>query len=220
MIKENETFKKKDPDNIVSIIKTKCQYLITKYFGNDSKIDEYLKIGKCIICPKIFLKQLCYSSTLLKNESVSDSDLIQIFNILIDNSKNMTFYEIEKSSILLNLCCYIDETYMHNFEKSINKSSKISINPGKKFLERVSKIFSILSNKINSINELLNILQNCISSMNCFKLFISDNDNLCLSGSYSLSIQYLTIALQKNKSNNLKFKINFQYNINQGITKN
>jgi len=191
IIKENETCKKKDPDNIVSMIKAKCHYLITKYFSNDSKIDEYLKIGKCSINPQMFMKQLCYLSTLLKNENISDSDLIQIFNILTNNSKNMTFYEIEKSSILFNLCGYIDETYMYNFEKSINKSSKMSINPGKKFIERISNIFSILSNKINSINELLMILQNCISSMNCFKLYISENDILHLTGSYSMCTKYL-----------------------------
>ena len=188
VIKESETCKKKDQESIVGLIKTKCRYLIAKYFSDNSKIDEYLKIGKCFMSPQLFLNQLCYSASLLRNENVSEIDLTQIFNILINNSKNMTFYEIEKSMILLNLCGHIDETFMENYEKSNNKNAKLSITPSDKFLERIYRMFCILSNNINSINELINILQNCISSMNCFKLFLSESDNLYMNSTYSICI--------------------------------
>lgn len=162
--------------------------MITKYFCDYSKIDEYLKLGKCLNSPQLFLNQLCQSASMLGNETVSDNDLRLILNILINNSKNLTFYEIEKSSILLNLCGFIDETYKDNYEKSNNKTSKLSNTPSYKFLERVNKLFSILSNNMNSVNELINILQNCISSMNCFKLFLSESDSIYMNSSYCICI--------------------------------
>ncbi len=140
--------------------------------------------------PQLFLNQLCYSASMLRNEHVSEYEMTQIFNILINNSNNMTFYEIEKSKILLNLCGFIDQTFKENYEKSNNKTAKLSTTPSDKFLERIYKMFGILSSN-NSINELISILQNCISSMNCFKLYLSENDNLYLNSTYSICIIYL-----------------------------
>ena len=121
--------------------------------------------------PKEFLHKLEIISTVLKeNDTVDESILLQLSEILF-NKEKLTFYEIEKSKIIYYLAKYFDENFTLFLEKKNEKNEETCL---KKNLDR---FFKVIDYDANKIKELILILQNSISSMNCFKLYLYEFGN-------------------------------------------
>ncbi len=100
-------------------------------------------------------------------------------------NKNITFYEIDKSSIISNFAFYIEKNLYLNI-KSIkddyieNKSYDNSI------VEKIKLIINCLDYNEQKIINFLKILNFCIISMNCFKVNIQDGNNMTMINSFSI----------------------------------
>jgi len=174
----NKLKEKKPVNNTVSLIKNKCKELIEKFFKDNIKIEEYLKMGNCNSNPQEIFTKLTNLSNLISEESqIDDSILSKLFDMLINKNQKLTFFEIEKSAIIHNLAKYIDQNYTINLEKNCEKFESMLKSPNADFLTKLKRIFLILNKENKSISDFISTLQYSISSMNCFKLYLYEYDN-------------------------------------------
>jgi len=128
-------------------------------------------LGKSTVNPKDFLHKLeKIASDLKEFDTVDESVLIQLCDILF-NKEKLTFYEIEKSKIIYYLAKYFDENFILLLEK---KSEKLEDSCLKRNLDQ---FFKVINYDTEKIKDLILILQNSISSMNCFKLYLYEFGN-------------------------------------------
>jgi hypothetical protein len=205
----NTKVKKPVNNNSVSLIKNKCKDIIDKYFKDNDLLEEYLKKANCISSPQEIFSKLSYlSKTISEKEDVDDETLKQLFDMLINKNQKLTFYEIEKSSIIHNLTKYIDSNYNLNLEKNSEKLECMLKTPHPDFLIKLKRIFQVLISHNKNISDFIATLQYSISSMNCFKLYLYEYDNY-------KNVSHLFFAPLKN--NNFKFKIVFNYLKNDSL---
>lgn len=161
-------------ENVVTKIKAKCKEIEENYFEN-SKLEGILKSSEILLDPRdIFNKLSLISLKMQKIESVEESLIREAFDILLDEKLKITFFELEKTNIILNISRYLDSVYYTNLQS--NSESYNSV-PDVSFLKRIRMIFSLFKENPNKINQLINLLQYSISSMNCFKLSLYDYEN-------------------------------------------
>ena len=203
--------------NIVSV-KAKSKEIIEKYFKDNIKIEEFLKKGNFNTNPQEIFNKLSSISDIFREKSVIDDETLKLlFDMLINKNQKLTFYEIEKSAIILNLAKYIDSNYVLNLEKNIEKSEKLLKTPNCDFLTKIKNIFKILNIQKKNISDFISTLQYCISSMNCFKLYLYEYENYKkVSHLFFTRKLILKLAL---KQQNYKIKIAFNYVKNELLFK-
>jgi len=125
--------------------------------------------------PIQILKELQIISNKFTFSKSFNKDLIkEFFSILLN--KKITFYEMDKSSIITNFAYYLDKNLSINIkiikdDYIANKSFDESI------LEKINIIFDCLDREEQKIFKFLEILQFGITSMNCFKINVQENNN-------------------------------------------
>jgi hypothetical protein len=116
------------------------------------------------------LKNLNKISEKLNNSTIFDKNLIEeFFEILL--KKNLTFYELNKSDIINKFAYYIDNNLYENIKsiKDYNKEIYITNeNFDENIINKLRIIFECLCFNENKIIKFLEILQFCITNMNCF----------------------------------------------------
>jgi hypothetical protein len=162
---------------VLKNIHTKAKELTEKYF-KDENINELLVKTKSLINPKEILQALIGIRELLQNtDYVTVNDLTHFCDMLFSPDK-VTFYEIEKSNVIHFLTKFFDENFVYNCdnttETDYKTTTKLSNKFNPKIVENLKMFFTAMNNDIQKINEFIKILQYCISSMNCFKLFLYD----------------------------------------------
>jgi len=120
-------------------------------------------------------------SSKFQNASEFNKDSIkEFFDILL--SKKITFYEMDKSSIITNFAFYLDKNLSTNM-----KFIKDDYIPNKNFdesiIEKINIVFECLNHEEQKIIKFLEILQFGITSMNCFKTNIQDTSNKAMMNS-------------------------------------
>ena len=213
---------KENENHIILAIRCTSKNLTTKYFHMDN-IKKLIKNVNGGINPIEIMNKLIDYKLILKENKVNEVKIIEdIINLLIDN--DCTFFEIEKSEIILYLSYYIDNNFLLNYnntnELDMKTNVKLSGEYNKNIIEKISSLFSALNfnenedEKNNKIMKFLQILQRCISSMNCFKLFLYDNYNN-IKNSTSLFLS----AFNGNIPSKFTQKIGFKFNYNENYNK-
>jgi hypothetical protein len=164
-------------NSIAAIINLKAKEIIEKYF-KDEDFQKFMQKSKSTVNPKEILLKLNNIKEILKNgEKVDSSVLSYLFEIILSKDK-LTFYEIEKSEVILYLTKFLDENFFQNYEDTTETDYKTTSNisgfHNKRIIENLKMLLSAMNNDYCKINEFMKILQYCISSMNCFKLFLYD----------------------------------------------
>ena len=169
-----ETILNETTETIKSINKISKQCL-DAYF-NDSIINEYIKKLNVKENPCEIIKKLKEITISLNSEVENESQLIQFVSLL---KEGLTLYEIEKSGIIEAISNYFDINFKHNYNKIINDDNKPikCINEHNKHIIQKLQLFYKAFNfpqTSNDLNTFISIIQNSITSMNCFKLLIYD----------------------------------------------
>jgi len=190
-------------NSITAIINLKAKEIIEKYF-KDEDFEKFMQKSKSTFNPKDILQKLSNIKEILKNgEKVDSSVLAYLFEIILGKDK-LTFYEIEKSEVMLYLTKFLDENFFQNYEDTTETDYKTTSNisgfHNKKIIQNLKMLLNAMNNDYYKINEFLKILQYCISSMNCFKLFLYDTG----------SSNYSSLLLTNLKTPKLRIK--FVYN--------
>ena len=168
----------KKPMNNVTAVKIKSKEIIEKFFKDSITIEEYLKKGNFNTNPQEIFNKLTSLSKVFQDKSeIDDETLKLLFDMLINKNKKLTFFEIEKSGIIQNLAKYIDNSYVINLEKNHEKAERLLKSPNCDFLTKIKNIFKILHIQKKNISDFISTLQYCISSMNCFKLYLYEYEN-------------------------------------------
>ncbi len=170
-----ETTNEDNEKKAVNLIRVNSKNLMNKYFyGKNIKLLIQKMDSK--INPINIMNKLNDYSVILKDYKLIDNKLISdIINLLIDN--DCTFFEIEKSGIILNLVYYFDNNFLTNYQTidESNTITKVTLcnEYNKEIIERIKSLFEILQfneNEEGKMDKFLKLLQQCIYSMNCFKL--------------------------------------------------
>lgn len=168
---------------VCEIIRGNSKLIESKYFTKE-KIEELLsKIDYEGPNPIEIIEKLEKYKNIIKNNEIQkpeNKDLIKnILDLLIQN--NITFFEIEKSEIILYLSYYFDENFYTNYLtiKDLDSSVQVTLTNqyDQNILSKAQKFFNSFDNQ-NSLVKFINILQQCISSMNCFKLYFYEYENM------------------------------------------
>ena len=213
----NEDYEKKT----VNLIRINSKNLMNKYFyGNNIKV--LIQKTNAKNNPIQIMNKLNDYSIILKDNTEIDKKVFSdIINLLIDN--DCTFFEIEKSEIILNLVNYFDKNFITNYQTidESNTITKVTLcnDYNKDIIERVKLLFESL--KFNETEEgkmdnFLKLLQRCISSMNCFKLLLNDYYNN-MKNATSLFLSAFNGTIPSNRSKKIKFKFNYNEEHNQII---
>jgi hypothetical protein len=165
-------------NTIVRNIQTMATELSDKYFTDES-INELMVQTKSSVSPKEILQALTGIRELLQNtDYVTVNDLTHMCDMIFSPDK-ATFYEIEKSEVIYYLTKFLDENFIFNCENTTENDYKtttqLTNNYNHKIIQNLKMLFTVLNNDIGKVNDFIKILQYCISSMNCFKLFLYDN---------------------------------------------
>jgi len=195
---------------ISNIIHSKAQLLTETYF-NEENIDNLLKKANIKNNPRDIFKKLSNLRDILKNKTDYEEDLVlkSIIDCLFseDVNESPTFYEIEKSEVILYFTKFLDENFLKNWENSNDSDSKIPGTLSDKYnfliVDKIQSILRAINYDLNKIKAFLLSLQNCISSMNCFKLYIYDISN------YRNYSPAMFLANMKNTSQRLRVKFNY-----------
>jgi len=197
---------------ITNIIQMKAQ-VFSETFFNEENIDILLKKGEIEQNPREIIQKLFNLSNMLKNQSNYSEEVIlksiveSLFSEKIEETP--TFYEIEKSEVILHLAKYIDENFIKNLENSNEIDNKCETKTANKFnffiIGKLQSLFRELNYDVNRVKAFLSSLQNCISSMNCFKLYIYDVSNI---KNYSPA---MFLSNLRNTSQKLPLKFNYGF---------
>ena len=198
---------------ILTGIKTKANELTDKFF-NEENIDNLLNKANVKKNPREKIKKLLNLKEILKKPDGVDTETILSLlseNLFFDENDMPTFYEIEKSEVILSLTHFLDENFLINLENSNEGDTKTICYLNDKYnfdiIKKLKLILKALDNDLNKANSFISTLQNCISSMNCFKLYIYDVGNIRQSSNYFFSNL-------KNTSQKLRVKFNYGFSNN------
>jgi hypothetical protein len=201
-------------DKLVQELQLLIENILTKHFDEEN-------IKKAMIAmnlkshPKLIIQELIEIGERLVNSVSNDSDFQKLIKIF---KEGITFFEIEKSSIMLNLATFFDKNYLVNYSKIVNDDNfpiECCGSYDENVIKKCKEFYKFFNN--DSLSLLLEIIQNSITSMNCFKILLYDTLNSKIAISTGL------------KKKNQKFKIKFSYNsvdsnkvdmINMPISKN
>ena len=211
-----ESINEDNEKKIVNVIKINSKNIMTKFF-NGNNIHQLIKKTNSDINPiQIMNKLNDYTFILKENKSIDEKIISDIINLLIDN--DCTFFEIEKSEIILYLAYYFDNNFLTNYQtiEESNTTTKVYIcgEYNKEIIQRVQILFKIL--KFNeyeegNIEKFIKLLQRCISSMNCFKLLLNEYYN----NMKNASSLFLSAFNGSFPSNHHLKKIRFKFNYNE-----
>jgi len=205
IFKKNEVLTE---NTVISSINPTKEKFVEKKTKNDNKEEKVTESVFNIPAFPTNNTQSYLSKTISEKEDVDDETLKQLFDMLINKNQKLTFYEIEKSSIIHNLTKYIDSNYNLNLEKNSEKLECMLKTPHPDFLSKLKRIFQVLNSQNKNISDFIATLQYSISSMNCFKLYLYEYDNY-------KNVSHLFFAPLKH--NNFKFKIVFNYLKNESL---
>ena len=214
-----ETTNEDNEKKAVNLIRINSKNLMNKYFyGKNIKLLIQKMDSK--INPINIMNKLNDYSVILKDYKLIDNKLISdIINLLIDN--DCTFFEIEKSGIILNLVYYFDNNFLTNYQTidESNTITKVTLcnEYNKEIIERIKSLFEILQfneNEEGKMDKFLKLLQRCISSMNCFKLLLNDYYNN-MKNATSLFLSAFNGSIPSNRSKKIKFQFNYNEDHNQ-----
>lgn len=167
----------KTQNTVISSLKARAKTIIDTLFETE-KLEKYLHLSKCASNPQeIFNKLTNISKEFETTKSVPEDLLGQLLEFLMGKKSRLTFFEIEKSEVILNFAKYLDANYTNNLENFNEKSPKITKTPHPDFFAKIRKILEIIKRFNLPVDELISTLQLSISSMNCFKLYLSDIGN-------------------------------------------
>ncbi len=131
--------------------------------------------------PIEILKKLQSISSKFQNASTFDKILIkEFFEILL--TKKITFYEMDKSSIITNFAFYLDKNLSLNM-KQIKDDYISSKEFDEDIIAKINIVFDCLNHEEQKIIKFLDILHFGITSMNCFKINIQDTGNKAMMNS-------------------------------------
>ena len=164
--------------------------LIEEIYFSELNINLLLSQTKCAegklnpfqIMDKLneFKEKLKQGEQLIHSEQERINLFKQIINILI--KCKVTFHELEKSDIIFTLCSYLDKNFAINHsntnETDINTMTVVSNQYDNNIANKVIALYQAFNNDQEQIISFLKILQQCISSMNCFKLCLDEYDNI------------------------------------------
>ena len=114
----------------------------------------------------------------------SEQERINLFKEIINmlTKCKVTFHELEKSDIIFKLCSYLDKNFAINHsntnETDINTMIVVSNKYDNNIVNKLISLYKAFNNDQEQIISFLKILQQCISSMNCFKLCLDEYDNI------------------------------------------
>ncbi len=213
---------KNNENPIICAIKSTSKSLTTKYFDMEN-IKKLILQSNSKINPIDIMSKLNDYKIILKDNNMNDKSIIEdIINLLIDN--NCTFFEIEKSEIILYLAYYIDNNFLLNYNNTVELDTKTNVKLSgeynKDIISKIKCLFTSLNynenedEKNSKIIQFLQILQRCVSSMNCFKLFLYDSYNN-MKNATSLFLS----AFNGNIPNKISHKIGFKFNYNENNNK-
>ena len=213
---------KNNENQIIYAIKSTSKTLTTKYFDMEN-IKKLILKSNSKINPIEIMSKLNDYKLILQENNVNDKKIIEdIINLLIDN--NCTFFEIEKSEIMLYLAYYIDNNFLLNYNNTTEFDTKTNVKLSgeynKDIILKINYLYSSLNynenedDKKSKIIQFIQILQRCVSSMNCFKLFLYDSYNN-MKNATSLFLS----AFNGNIPNKIPHKIGFKFNYNENNNK-
>jgi hypothetical protein len=162
-------------------IQLRAKEITEKYFSEED-ITKLLIKTNSTVNPKEIMQKLINIKEILKNPQQVDLNvLIYLFDIMFDKNK-ITFYEIEKSEVILFLTKFLDENFFNNYSSTTESDQKTTYsicgNYNKKIINNLQMLLYSMGNNLEKVKDFLKILQHCISSMNCFKLFLYDIGSL------------------------------------------
>lgn len=168
-------------NSLTSSIQLRAKEISEKYFTEEI-ITKLLIKTNSTVNPKEVMQKLINIKEILKNPKQVDLNVLtHLFDIMFDKNK-ITFYEIEKSEVLLYLTKFLDENFFSNFSLTTESEQKTTYsicgNYNKQILNNIRMLLYAMGNNLEKVKEFLKILQHCISSMNCFKLFLYDIGSL------------------------------------------
>ena len=132
---------------MAEVIKGNAKFIEAKYFSK-VKINEYISKTdfKGKMNPIEIIENLeKYKNILKDNKADENQDTIKnLISLLINN--NITFFEIEKSEIVLYLSNYFDSNFISNYKNTIDSDSISQVILANTFncdiIQRVKKFFS------------------------------------------------------------------------------
>jgi len=200
---------------VSNIIHAKAQYLTESFFDED-KIDSLLKKAETSNNPRNIIKKLHNLKDMLNNQSNYSEEIIlkNIVECLFSDDANEkpTFYEIEKSEVIIYFTKYLDEEFIRNWDNSNEMDSNTICSLSYKYnffiIKKMKALLKALNYDLNKIKAFLQTLQNCISSMNCFKLYIYDISNF---KNYSPA---MFLSNLRNTTQKLRVKFNYGFDEN------
>lgn len=188
------------PDTIKSI-NSLALSIHSDYFS-DNQVS--LLLGKLGITshPKEIINTLKSVSDSL-NGGIGCEAQIEIFRNAV--KRGVTFYEVETTQIFEALANYFDSNFGINYARIIlddNKPIECCGNFNKELITKLKTFLNLfeLDKSNDHISNLLEVIQNSITSMNCFKLMLYDTTTTTFS-QYAHSL----------KSQVNKFKVKLQY---------
>lgn len=188
----------------VSILKEKASKMLLTLF-NEENIKKYLSVVHCASNPREIKQKLSNIKDLLKDsEKVDISIFRSLFDILF-TEEGVTFYEIEKSELILYLAQYFDKffkvNYDNTFESDYNTMTTLVNDYDDNIIKKLKIFFSSVNCDVDKISNFIKILQFCISSMNCFKMLLYDTTTLSKSN--------LFLSALKNQNHQLRVSFNY-----------
>ncbi|MCQ2815729.1 MAG: hypothetical protein MJ252_00535 [archaeon] len=174
-------------NTITDFIKARSNDLLEIYF-NDAEIKNLIQMitkekgGKGIIDPISIMNQLEEGKEKLKNGEAKTEDLFNILNLILN--QKVTFFELEKSEIILYLAKHFDENFLINYNNSVDSDKKTEVvlcgNYNKNIIQKLNEFLSLFKSEDNinniSLERFIQVLQLGISSMNCFKLYLYESE--------------------------------------------
>ena len=194
---------------VAEVIKGNAKFIEAKYFSKE-KINEYISKTdfKGKMNPIEIIENLEKYKNILKDNKVDENqDTIKnLISLLINN--NITFFEIEKSEIVLYLSNYFDSNFISNYKNTIDSDGITQVILANTFncdiIQRVKKFFSAFEGNSENLLKFVSILQQCISTMNCFKLYFYEYDNIKTTTNLFLSVFQ---GVQSKLSQNISIKM-------------
>ena len=215
-----ENINEDNEKKIVNLIRINSNNIMKNFF-NKNNIKQLIQKSNSNINPIQIMNQLNdYSSILKDNQKIDEQLIFNIINLLIENE--CTFFEIEKSGIILNLAYYFDNNFLTNYQtiEESNTTTKVTLcgNYNRDIIHRIQTLYKILKfneNEEGNIEKFIKLLQRCISSMNCFKLLLNDYYNN-MKNATSLFLSAFNGSIpSKLHSKKIKFKLNYNEAHNQ-----
>ena len=204
--------------NNKNLLEKRIKELIEKYI-NDEKIKSYLvkvknteliNLKDTLIQLEKELKESCDKKDNNKIKEV----LQKILKILSEPKNEITLFELENSNILIGLCNYFEPIFKSQYDKlNIENDNELQKNinleellpsplvKNNEIFEKTKLFLECLTENKNKIINYIKLLENSITSMNCFTMKIDDSQSS--QSIYNLHLFY-NLTLQNVKKYELR----------------